>query len=105
MESNSNEHRLTVVEHRSKSNEHRLDKLEKDHEALHSMAASLEVMANEQKHQTETITAVKTDVGRLESKVDELESKPAKLWDNLVEKLIWGVVGAVLAFLLAKFGL
>ena len=101
----NDEHRLTAVEHRSKSNEHRLDKLEKDHEALHSMAASLEVMANEQKHQTQTITDVKTDVGRLEGKVDVLESKPGKRWDGLVDKLIWGVAGAVLAFLLARFGL
>ena len=101
----NDEHRLTAVEHRSKSNEHRLDKLEKDHDVLHSMAASLEVMANEQKHQTQTITDVKTDVGRLEGKVDVLESKPAKRWDSLVDKLIWGVAGAVLAFLLARFGL
>ena len=101
----NDEHRLTAVEHRSKSNEHRLDKLEKDHEALHSMAASLEVMANEQKHQTKTIADVKADVGRLEGKVDVLESKPGKRWDGLVDKLIWGVAGAVLAFLLARFGL
>ena len=101
----NDEHRLTAVEHRSKSNEHRLDKLEKDHDVLHSMAASLEVMANEQKHQTQTITDVKTDVGRLEGKVDVLESKPGKRWDGLVDKLIWGVAGAVLAFLLARFGL
>lgn len=99
------EHRLTEVEQRSKSNVHRLDKLEKEHEVLHSMAASLEVMANEQKHQTQTITDVKTDVGRLECKVDVLESKPAKRWEGLVDKLIWGVAGAVLAFLLAKIGI
>lgn len=99
------EHRLTQVEQLCKSNENRLVKLEKDHDVLHSMAASLEVMANEQKHQTQTITDVKTDVGRLESKVDVLESKPGKRWDGLVDKLIWGVAGAVLAFLLAKIGI
>ena len=88
MENTNIEHRLTEVEQRSKSNTHRL-----------------EVMANEQKHQTQTITDVKTDVGRLEGKVDVLESKPAKRWDSLVDKLIWGVAGAVLAFLLARFGL
>lgn len=99
------EHRLTEVEQRSKSNMHRLDKLEKDHDVLHSMAASLEVMANEQKHQTQTITDVKTDVGRLEGKVDVLESKPAKRWDGIVDKIIWAVVGAVIVFLLGRVGL
>ena len=105
MENTNIEHRLTEVEQRSKSNKSRLEKLEKDHEALHSMAASLEVMANEQKHQTKTIADVKADVGRLEGKVDVLEGKPGKRWDGLVDKLIWGVAGAVLAFLLARFGL
>ena len=105
MENTNIEHRLTEVEQRSKSNKYRLEKLEKDHDVLHSMAASLEVMANEQKHQTQTITDVKTDVGRLEGKVDVLESKPGKRWDGLVDKLIWGVAGAVLAFLLAKIGI
>lgn len=99
------EHRLTEVEQRSKSNMHRLETLEKEHGVLHSMAASLEVMANEQKHQTQTITDVKTDVGRLEGKVDVLESKPGKRWEGVVDKLIWGVAGAVLAFLLAKIGI
>ena len=96
---------LIETEQRSKSNQHRLDKLEKDHDVLHSMAASLEVMANEQKHQTQAISDVKTDMGRLETKVDVLEGKPAKRWEGLVDKAIWGVAGAVLAFLLAKIGL
>lgn len=99
------EAKVIALEQRCKSNGHRIEKLEKDHEALHSMAASLEVMANEQKHQTEAITTVKENVDRLESKVDVLEAKPAKRWESLVDKLIWGVVGAVLAFLLAKIGI
>ena len=99
------EHRLTEVEQRSKSNMHRLETLEKEQEAIHSMASSLQVMAAEQKHQTEAIQSVKTDVGRLEGKVDVLESKPGKRWDGLVDKLIWGVAGAVLAFLLEKIGI
>lgn len=99
------EHRLTEVEQRSKSNLKRLDKLEKDHDVLHSMAASLEVMANEQKHQTQAIADVKTDMGRLETKVDVLEGKPAKRWDGIVDKAIWAVVAAVIAFLLGRVGL
>ena len=99
------ENRLTAVEQRCKSNGHRLEQVEKQQEAIHSLAASLQVMAAEQKHQTEAINGVKTDVGRLEGKVDVLEGKPGKRWDGLVDKLIWGVAGAVLAFLLARFGL
>ena len=99
------ENRITALEQREKSHGHRLDKLEQEQEVIHSLAASLQVMAAEQKHQTQAITDVKTDMGRLETKVDVLEGKPAKRWDGLVDKLIWGVAGAVLAFLLAKIGL
>lgn len=99
------EAKVIAMEQRCKSNSHRIEALEKDHEALHSMAASLEVMANEQKHQTEAIASVKEDVGRLEGKVDVLENKPAKRWDGFVDKLIWGVAGAILAFVLAQIGI
>ena len=58
-----------------------------------------------QKHQTEAINTVREDVSRLDGKVDALEMKPARRWDGLVEKLVWGVVGAVLAALLSRAGL
>lgn len=99
------EHRLTEVEQRSKSNMHRLETLEKEQEAIHSMASSLQVMAAEQKHQTEALNTVRESVSRLDGKVDALEMKPGKRWESLVDKLIWGVAGAVLAFLLARAGL
>lgn len=41
----------------------------------------------------------------LSERLSEIESKPAKRWDVLIEKAIWAVVAAVIAFLLAKIGL
>lgn len=99
------ENRLAALEQRCKSNGHRLEQVERQQEAIHSLAASLQVMAAEQKHQTQAINTVREDVSRLDGKVDALEMKPAKRWDGLVEKLVWGIVGAVLAFLLARIGL
>lgn len=92
------EERLAAHEEGLKSCKRRLDAVEKQQDAIHDLAASIKVMASEQKHQTEAIN-------RLESKVDVLETKPAKRWDGLVDKLIWGVVGAVLAFMLAQIGI
>ena len=99
------ETRLTAVEQRSKSNSHRLEQVEKQQEAIHSLAASLQVMAAEQKHQTQAIQTVREDVSRLDGKVDALEMKPAKRREDLVGKLIWGVAGGLLAWLLARMGL
>ena len=98
------ENRLTSLEQRCKSNGHRLEHLEKQQEAIHSLAASIQVMASEQKHQTEAINTVREDVSRLDGKVDALEMKPGKRWEGLVDKLIWGVAGAILTFLLARAG-
>ena len=99
------ENRLTSLEQRCKSNGHRLEHLEKQQEAIHSLAASIQVMASEQKYQTEAINTVREDVSRLDGKVDALEMKPGKRWEGLVDKLIWGVAGAILAFLLARAGI
>lgn len=99
------ESRLTALEQRCKSNGHRLEQVERQQEAIHSLAASLQVMAAEQKHQTEAINTVRESVSRLDGKVDALEMKPARRWDGLMDKLFWGVAGAVLAFLLARAGL
>lgn len=87
----TNEHRLTVVEDRSIRNEGRIRDLEKEHAVLHDMAKSLAVMAEKQSSMGES-------VDRLEHKVDTLESKPGKRWDGLVDKLLFAVVGAFLAW-------
>ena len=99
------ESRVTALEQREKSHGHRLEKLEQEQEVIHSLAASLQVMAAEQKHQTAAINTVREDVSRLDGKVDALEMKPGRRWEGLVDKLLWGAAGAVLTFLLARAGI
>ena len=92
------ERRLTEVEERSKSNSHRLDKLEESTEAINRLATSMEVMAEHQEQVVET-------VGRLDTKVADLEEKPAKRWDALVDKIVWAIAAALIGFVLAQMGL
>lgn len=92
------ERRLTEVEERSKSNSHRLDKLEESTEAINRLATSMEVMAERQEQVVET-------VGKLDTKVTLLEEKPAKRWDDLVDKIIWAIAAAFIGFILAQLGL
>lgn len=56
-----------------------------------SLAKSVEQLAKAQEKQGK----------RLET----LEQKPAKRWETLVEKVLWAVVGALLAYVLTQFGL
>lgn len=99
------ERRLTEVEERAKSNTHRLDKLEASTEAINRLATSMEVMVTEQKHQTSDMAEIKKDVAKLDSKVETIEQKPGKRWDGLVDKIIWAIVGAFIAYALAQIGL
>lgn len=98
------EHRLTEVESRSKSNTHRIDNLEQSTKAITSIATSVEVMATELKHQTTAMAKIETDVAKLDSKVETMEQKPAKRWEGLVDKALWAIVGAAIAYALAQVG-
>lgn len=92
------EKRLTAVEERSKSNTKRIDKMEESTEAINRLATSMEVMAERQEQ-------VVDSVDKLDGKVTALEQKPGKRWDSIVEKALWAVVAAVIAYFLGKFGL
>lgn len=93
--------RLTRVEDRAKSNTRRIDAVEKSQEALNRLATAVEVMATEQKHQTEGLAELKADVADLTEKVEAVEQKPGKRWDGMVDKFMAGIVGAVAALIVA----
>lgn len=92
------EQRLTEVEGRSKSNSHRIDKLEKQTEAINTLATNMAVMVEKQGE-------ISDKVGNLDEKITTLEAKPAKRWDDLMDKIFWAVCAAVIAFLLGRLGL
>lgn len=48
---------------------------------------------------------IKTSQQKVESAVQQIKEKPAKRWDSIVDKIIWCVLAAVIAFLLARIGL
>lgn len=92
------EHRLTEVEDRSKSNQRRLDELEKRQDNLDDLVSTVKVLAVREE-------TVENDVKEIKEDVKSLTSKSGQRWDSLVDKMIWAVAGAVLAFILAKIGL
>lgn len=98
MDEKDTEHRLTEVEARSKSNTHRLDAMEKRQDDLDELVSVVKVLAVREEN-------VENDVKEIKNDVKSLTSKSGQRWDSVVDKLIWGVVGAVLAFFLSKIGL
>lgn len=92
------EHRLTEVEERCKSNTHRLDDVEKRQASLDKLVAAVEVLADREER-------VESDVKEIKTEVKTIANKPAKRWDNLVDKIIWAVAAALIGFALAQLGL
>jgi len=90
--------RLTKVEDRAKSNTHRIESLEKRQDDTEKLVTSVAIIAEKQKD-------MEGDVKEMKCDVKKLIEKPAKRWDGVVEKIIYAVVGAVVAYLLAKGGL
>lgn len=92
------EHRLTVVEDRSKSNQHRIEDLEKRQDNLDELVSTVKVLANREEN-------VENDVKEIKADVKALNEKPAKKWDGLVDKIILTIAAAVIGFLLSKIGM
>ena len=82
--------KLTEVEQRCKSNTHRINSQTEQLAALNR----IEVMATKQTSQAEKIDEIKESVDGLTTKVETIEQKPAKRWDGIVDKIIYGIVGA-----------
>lgn len=94
----THEKRLTEVEERAKSNTHRLDKVEDRQDKLDELVSTVKVLAvREQK--------VESDVEEIKTDVKTLTMKPVKRWDGVVDKIIFTIVGIILAFLFSKIGM
>lgn len=92
------EHRLTEVEDRAKANTRRIEAVEKRQDDQEKLISTVAVLANEQK-------TIKTDVQEIKGEVKRITAKPAERWESLVEKVVWAILAAVIAYGLAKFGL
>lgn len=84
---------LTETESRSKSNQHRLDALEGKMDALNSLATSVAQMVVEQKHMTEELKSIKSDLKMM-------EQAPSQKWNKVTDAIIAALVAAFVAFLL-----
>lgn len=72
------------------------------HQGIYDRLRTLETASAVQKTQFDSII---DKLDNLTQKVDALESKPGKRWESIVDKAIWAILAAVLAFLLARVGL
>jgi predicted nucleic acid-binding Zn-ribbon protein len=84
------EHRLSQVETKVEALENRQDDLDKLVSTVSALAVREERM--------------ESDVKEIKADVKSLTSKSGKRWDDLVDKAIWAVAAAAIAFLLGSAG-
>ena len=90
--------KLQETSDRSIRNEGRIKKLEGEHESLHKLATSVAVMAEHMKN-------VDTNVATLTVKVEELEEKPGKRWEKLIDVIIAAIGGVIVGFIFSQIGM
>ena len=92
------EKRLTEVEGRSKSNTHRIEEVERRQDNLDELVGTVKALAVKEER-------VESDVKEIKSDVKSLTGKSGQRWDGFVDKVIWAICAAVIAYFLAKIGL
>ena len=85
------EHRLSCVETRVEAVEGRQDNLDKLASSVSALAVREERMEN--------------DVKEIKADVKSLTGKSGKRYDDLVDKVSWAIVAAIIAFILGRVGL
>ncbi len=90
--------KLTNHEENIKSLKHRMDKVEEQSKAINNLAMSVKELAINMN----TMNEKQEEQGK---RLTELESKPGKRWEQIVSLIITTIVGAVLGYLLSRWGL
>lgn len=67
-------------------------------EDIQELSKSVSILANNMKSMLE-------EQQRQNQRLEELERKPGRRWDAIIDKILMTLVGALLAFILIKLGL
>lgn len=67
-------------------------------EDIQELSKSVSILANNMKSMLE-------EQQRQNQRLEELERKPGRRWDSIIDKILMTLVGAILAFILIKLGL
>lgn len=87
--------RVVEVESRSKSNTKRIDELSESMKSVKDLITSVAVMAEQMKSFAKSQEQIQKDVA-------DLKAIPARRWETVVEKILIALVGAIVAFVIAK---
>ena len=53
----------------------------------------------------EQLKSMNSNIAKVLARQESQQAKPARRWENMMDKVIWAVLAAVIAFLLGRVGL
>lgn len=92
---------VAEINQRAKSNTRRIDKLEQSTDALHELTLAVREMVVKQDYTARQLDNLNEKVDGIDSRMDAVEQKPGKRWEGVIEKIIAGVVGALVVIAMA----
>lgn len=92
---------MTIEQLEKEFEEHKREN-EKVHSKIIDRLVSLE---KDSILQAERYRVILENLNVITKKVELIEEKPAKKWEDMTNKIMWGIVGAILTFVLVKVGI
>jgi hypothetical protein len=89
--------KLAELGERVQSNTRRIEGLEHGQKTLSRLATAVEVLAAKQ-------DGIGANVEKLGEKMDVLESRPARRWESILDRLIVAALSVLAGWLLARLG-
>ena len=91
------EHRLSLAENSVAANSRRLDEVERKQEDITELVRSVSAIAQKQ-------TDMDADMKEIKADVKAIGAKPARRWENLLEKAMLAVVAALVGWVMLRLG-
>lgn len=91
-------HELTETTAIAKSNTKRLDEHDKQIKELSNVYVALTKV-------TDKVDNVEKDVTEMKDDIKEIKDKPVKRYDGIIDKIIFTVLGIVIAYIFSKIGM
>ena len=92
------EHRLSLAENGVAANSRRLDEVERKQEDITELVRSVSAIAQKQ-------TDMDADMKEIKADVKAIGAKPARRWENLLEKGMLTAVAALVGWAMVRLGL
>lgn len=93
------------IEERMDRQDKSIDGLKKLYNSINELTRSIDNLAMETKYMRKEQTELKESIKDLDCRIDNIERKPAKKWEDFIWYVFIAVVGVILGIVFMKLGL